>query len=373
MKFIKEHISPMMLLIWLIITPILIFIPYQIYTQGAPENNDNEEGFGIWTYGKPLDPEYSSYIDNDTLDILSAANVYFVFRVRRTKIDDLVIGNITRLRDHGIDVHIWINPTTEGDKFINVWTFENVIADMEYCLEYLNNESLIGNPITKVVYDMEPITGQTFPFYNFDREYISKLREFYEIQSLFNEFNQWIRDTYGLDIRICSDLYQGFDFKDGDDDMTAVCGLLNDYHPSTTMSYMIYRRDNLELNYILDTCRYLNDGDTFILNSWKEEGFMCWEDLNCAIKESRLVLGYPKKNFNLEIWCLYYFLKSYGVDGLIEYTNAISNDWTTWDDISVIYQWWFSPWSDLIFTSVSIFDWYGPLIRALYFLFTINT
>jgi len=36
--------------------------------------------------------------------------------------------------------------------------------------------------------------------------------------------------------------------------------------------------------------------DTLILNAWKFPGYQCWGDVDCAIKDARMVLSYPGKD-----------------------------------------------------------------------------
>ena len=181
---------------------------------------------------------------------------------------------------------------------------------------------------------------------------------------MFTEFSQHVEKDYNLNIRICSDVFQAIDFRDGDDDIISLFGLLS--YEEATMSYMIYRRNNYEQNYVLDHCRYLNDDDTIIINSWKFEGYMCWEDLDCAIKEARLVLAYPGKTLNLEIWCLWYFFDSYGMDGLYDFVEAVTSDRSKWPAIQV---WNIFPSSfiwDFYFIGIALFDLYAPLFRIAF-------
>jgi len=128
---------------------------------------------------------------------------------------------------------------------------------------------------------------------------------------------------------------------------------------------MVYRRSNVGRNHILDHCRFLENGDTIILNSWKEEGHLCWGDIECAIKDARIVLGYPGKTLNLEIWRLDYFLESYGMQGLYDFIEGVSGDWTEWAPISIHNIYGVSPFWDLVFFGIALLDVYGPLFRIM--------
>ncbi|MFX0098394.1 MAG: hypothetical protein ACFFCS_02360, partial [Candidatus Hodarchaeota archaeon] len=88
----------------------------------------------------------------------------------------------------------------------------------------------------------------------------------------------------------------------------------------------------------------------------------------CAIKDAVMVLGYPggQKTIHLEIWALWYFLKSYGVQGLLDMVDVLTGDPADWPGIEVQNEWPVSFYSDGIFLAASYLDWYGPLIRMLY-------
>jgi len=132
------------------------------------------------------------------------------------------------------------------------------------------------------------------------------------------------------------------------------------------MSYMVYRRYNYGQNQILDHARFLHDGDTIILNAWKDIGYICWENIKCAIEDCRLVLGYPQKTFRLEIWELASFLFSFGLDGLHELVEALNKDSSDWP---IIIIWNIFPYSllwDINFFSIIFVDLYAPLLRMSY-------
>lgn len=367
-----NHFYGFILMIWIILTSIIIFTPYTIIKY-YPVLGEHTNRIGFWTYGPSFDPTYNSshrYVDNETLQIMADANAYIVYGgLKPSKMNSNLVNNLTRLREFGIEVHIWISPTQENVSFANIWSFESLKDDMVYVLEYLNDSDLIGNPITTVVYDMEGMAKAHFPLYGLNSQMIQKLSEYYLILKNFTDFNQWIRTQYHLKIRICTDIYQGFDAFDGDDDISALWGLMHDRHPQTTLSYMVYRRNNMGYNYIMDHCRYLKDQDTIILNSWKYDDYFCWEDLICAIQECRLVLAYPNKLLNLEIWDLYYFLRSYQKQGLIDLIQNITSDRSLWNPIPITNQFPYSFYSDVIFLSASYLDWYAPLFRTFYALF----
>lgn len=367
-----NHFFGFSLIFWTILTGILISLPYTI-TNYYPISEVDEDRIGFWTYGPSFDPKFNSsnrYVDNDTLQVMADANAYIIYGgLKPSKMNSNLINNLTRLKEFGIEVHIWISPSDETVSFTNIWSFESLQEDMIYVLDYLNDADLISDPITTVVYDMEGMAEAHFPLYGLNYQMIRKLNDYYRILENFSDFNQWIRNEYHLKIRICTDIYQGFDIFDGDDDISALWGLMNDRHPETTLSYMVYRRNNMGMNYIMDHCRYLKGGDTIILNSWKNEDYFCWEKLNCAIQECRLVLSYPHKQLNLEIWDLYYFLRSYQKQGLIDLIENITSDRSLWAPIPITNQFPYSFYSDIIFLSASYLDWFAPLFRTLYWFF----
>ena len=134
------------------------------------------------------------------------------------------------------------------------------------------------------------------------------------------------------------------------------------------MSYMVYRRNNYGQNQILDHVRFLDDGDTIILNAWRDEGYICWENIKCAIEDCRLVLGlgYPQKTFRLEIWELASFLFSFGIDGLHDLVEALNKDSSDWPLIIIYNIFPYSLLWDLNFFSIVFLDLYAPLFRMSY-------
>ena len=184
---------------------------------------------------------------------------------------------------------------------------------------------------------------------------------------MFIDFNQHIREDYNLDVQICGDFAQGFDLRDGDDDIISLYGLLSD--DEAFRSYMIYRKDVYDENYVLDSCRLYNEGDTIILNSWKFEGCMCWQNIDCVIEEARLVLGYPGKKLNLEIWNVHNFLDSYGEEGLHDFLEALTEDPSNWPIIYVWYRFPNSVYIDFVFFIYSILDLYSPIIKIIFHAF----
>lgn len=357
-------------LLWLIISLGLIMIPYPIYFQGINTqiNNNPHRDFGIWTYGQSFnedkigDPEY---ITNQTLEKLGKAKVYFVYGVNIEKIDSKLVKNLIRCRDHDIEVHISVNPIKVS--YTNVWTFENFRDDIEEVLDYLDSHDLIGNPVKALVYDMEVMPDAKYPFYDFNQKVIAKLNEYDEIETKFRRFNNRIREEFDLEIRITTDISQGFDLKDGDNDLMVFSGLLSD--EKADMAYMVYRRETLGQNVILDHCRFLKEGDIIILNAWRDFGSVCWKDLECAIKDAQLVLGYPKKSYRLEIWALSYFLISFGENGLVALVDAINQEVSEWSVVIVWNTFPYSFWWDFIFFGYIIIDLYGPIFRLIYKIF----
>ncbi len=365
---IRTHIFGVLLILCLILSAGLILLPFPVYSQSTstqPEKSGQRVGF--WTYGAELDRSRegsSMCITNDTLQRMGDARMYLVYGLKESSNRTSLTDRLIRCRDHGVEVQVSVTPVTEGDHFVNLWTFETLRQEIGSVLYFLNTSGLISNPVTTLVYDMEGLPEAHFPLYGFDANITSKLADYYRVRDLFVDFNQEVEANYSLNIRICTDINQGFDVKDADDDVVVLFGLFPYEH--ATMSYMVYRRDNLGQNYILDHCRYLNEGDTVILNAWKEEGHLCWENVDCAINDARLVLGYPGKTLHLEVWALWYFLKSYGQDGLDTFITVVSSERSSWREISVWNTFPYSFLSDGIFWVITLMDLYGPLLRVFY-------
>jgi len=369
---IKKRAFKRVFVFWILISISLMVIPYPVYAQNykifnnsLQVNTSPNRDFGIWTYGQSLNEDNidePEYIQDQTLDMLGKAGIYFVYGLNVEKLKSKLVKNIIRCREHSIEVHISVNPLKTT--YTNVWSFESFRDDIEEVLKYLEFHNLTGDPITSLVYDMEVLPDVKFPFYGLNINKINKLNDYNEIQLKFKRFNNYIKDEYNLKIRITTDISQGFDFMDGDDDLSVFSGLLSD--KKADMAYMVYRRNYLGQNLILDHCKFLNDGDTIILNAWRDEGHMCWKSIDCAIRDARLVLGYPKKSFRLEIWDLSYFLFSFGENGLTALVDAINEEVSDWSEVIV---WNIFPYSflwDSIFIGYIIIDLYGPLFRAVY-------
>ena len=375
-KFIKfkNKLFKRIGIIWLLISISLMVIPYPTYVQKFKIfntiriNKNPKRDFGIWTYGQSLNKDNigePEYIHNQTLEMLGKADIYFVYGLNVEKLGSKFVRNIIRCREHGIEVHISVNPLKKS--YTNVWTFEDLRDDIEEVLSFLDSHNLIGKPITTLVYDMEVLPNAKFPDYGLNINNIKKLNDYEEVQVKFRRFNNYIRENYKLKIRITTDISQGFDFKDGDDDLTVFSGLLS--YEKADMAYMVYRRNNLGQNQILDHCKFLNEGDTIILNAWRDVGYLCWKSIDCAIRDARLVLGYPGKSFRLEIWDLSYFLFSFGENGLYSLVDAINEDVSDWSEVII---WNIFPYSffwDCLFIGYIIIDLYGPIFRAVYGIF----
>ncbi len=372
---IKNKTFKRVFVYWLLISISLMVIPYPVYVQNfkifnncLQKNTSPNRDIGIWTYGQSLNDgnvDEPEYIHDHTLEILGKNNVYFVYGLNVEKLDSKLIKNLLRCKEHGIEVHVSVNPIKLS--YTNVWTFEHLKNDIEEVLEFLKCHNLTGDLITTLVYDMEVLPDFKFPFYGLDAKKIDNLNEYNEIQMKFKRFNNYIRDEYDLKIRITTDISQGFDFKDGDNDLSFFSGLLS--YEKADMAYMVYRRNTLGQNVILDHCKFLNKGDIIILNAWRDEDHHCWKSLDCAIRDARLVLGYPEKSFRLEIWDLSYFIFSFGENGLTALIDAINEDVSNWSEVIV---WNIFPYSffwDCIFILYIIIDLYGPLFRALYWIF----
>jgi len=329
-------------------------------------NQKPETEFGIWTYGQSLDDNKigeREYISNKTLEMLADEGIYFIYGINQKNLDTKFIHRIQRCKNHDIEVHLSIGSNKWG--YTNIWSFNSFKDEIEEILITCQSYELLGNPITTLVYDMETLFDTPFPFYGFNGDYTNKLKEYNKIQKQFIKFNDYIKYQYNVDIKITTDIFQAIDLSDGDNDLMNLWGLIED--KNADMSYMVYRRDNFWRNEIIDHLRFLQDGDTIILNSWKDQGYLCWESIGCAIKDSRLVLGYPEKTFKLEIWELQHFLISYGEDGLKELVEAICEvDSSEWPPIRIYNRFPYSFFWDTIFFEIIIIDIYSPLFRFLY-------
>jgi hypothetical protein len=368
MTFLKR-----ILLLWLCISIIIITIPYPVYNQkyykyfsyNSPSIHDS---FGIWTYGQSFDDDNigePEYLHNDTLEILADAGIYFIYGVTENKIGRELIKRLNRCKDFGIEVHLSINPLKPS--YTNIWTFESVKSEIKKILNYLRDHQLLGEPITTLDYDMEVIPDKPFPLYGLDLKQINTLNRYYEIQEEFEDFNRYIRKTYGLKIRITSDINQIFDARDGDDDLMALNGLMTD--KKADVAYMVYRRNDMGQNFILDHCKILHNEDVIILNAWKDMTYHCWKSIDCAIKDARLVLSYPGKSLRLELWELAHFLYSYGENGLIALIDAIKEDVSEWSDVIVWNIFPYSSFWDTKFMIIIMSDLYGPLFKLVFRIF----
>ena len=361
------------LVFWLLISNTLLLLPYPIYIH-SPKNstiflNQNpypDTEFGIWTYGQSLDDrkeDEDEYLDNKSLQMLSDAGIYFIYGINERNFDSKFIHRITRCKDYNIEVHLSINPNFWT--YTNIWSFSDLKDEIEEILMICKDFNFLGDPITTFVYDMETIIDTPFPFYGFNLDYVNKIKEYHRIQKKFIEFNDYIKFNYDLDVRITTDIFQAVDFNDGDNDLMTLLGLMEDNNAD--MSYMVYRRNNFGQNQILDHMRFLHSGDRIILNAWKYAGYLCWKNIDCAIQDCRLVLGYPDKTFKLEIWELSHFLVSYGIDGLEKLVEAICEvDSSDWPPIVVTNRFPYSFFWDTVFYGIIMIDVYGPLFRFLY-------
>ncbi|MFX1443959.1 MAG: hypothetical protein ACFFHV_11135, partial [Promethearchaeota archaeon] len=153
---VKNRVFKRIFLFWLLISISLIAIPYPVYIQGYNNsykssliNNSPNRDIGIWTYGQALNEENigePDYIHDQTLEMLGKNDIYFVYGVNIEKLDSMLIKNILRCREHGIEVHISVNPLKLS--YTNLWTFESLRNDIEDVLNYLECHNLTGNPIT---------------------------------------------------------------------------------------------------------------------------------------------------------------------------------------------------------------------------------
>ncbi|MHA1264979.1 MAG: hypothetical protein ACTSRS_07050 [Candidatus Helarchaeota archaeon] len=357
------HRHPLLssLICWLIISPSLLLTPFTIYQQPAPTISDTHH-IGIWTTAYYFDVDSSAHLENTTLELMATNNIYVIITIKQKDIGLELIERLNRCKTFGLEVHLSIAAMNTSYKYVNIWTFETLKPQIETILAFLNNTHLLGNPVSTIVYDMETIPEAFYIIFT-NATIREKLGSYYSILTQFIEFNRHIREDYHLNVRICTDYGQGFDWHDSDDDLIALRGLLHD--PVASFSYMAYRRDNLGQNHILDHLKFLTSGDTIILNAWKFEGYLCWNDLACAIEDARLVLGYSEKTIHLEIWTLYYFLKSYGLAGFHSFLNALTNDWTTWPTIQVENAFPSSTFWDVVLYGIALLDSYGPFFRLL--------
>jgi len=370
--FFEKHLPEALLALWIAASIVILAFPYTTYSHrpAAAAASQETPRLGFWTGKRFFDEETAGpgrYVTDGMLVMFGRNGVYLVYsgiKVEDGRLDERVIEDFIRCRENGVEINIAFSAMMEDYSFINIWTFEHVSARIEKALSVLDGRGLLGNPVTALVYDMEAPEGKFFPHYGYDQEVRAKLPEYYEVQEKFREFNRRIMEKYGIRVRICAETSQAFDPRDGDDDLAALYGVMSD--DRADMSYMIYRRDNYKENYVADSAGYLRKGDTLILNTWKEEGYQCRGDLDCAINEARIAAGHPGKNHGVEVWALCYFLDSFGEKGLFEFVGALSSDMTAWPPAEVRNSWPRSVLWDLAITAISALDIYAPLFRAFF-------
>ena len=373
LKYSRNGIYKKALILWLLFSFSLILFPYPTYFQKyfksstiIQQNPLPKTHFGIWTYGQNLDDDKIDddiYIDNETLEMLGEAGVYFIYGINKNNLHLDLVNRLNRCKKFGVEIHLCIGPLKFS--YANIWSFNSFKDEIEDVLSYLSYYNLTGDPITYLVYDMETLTDTPFPFYGFMPENFVRLNKYDKTQQDFIDFNEKIMEKYDLEIKITTDYVQAMDYNDGDDDLISLYGLMD--IKKAKMSYMVYRRDTFGRNEIFDHCKILKDGDTIILNAWKYPGYLCWKDVGCAIFDCRLVLGYPNKSFRLEIWELGHFITSFGIEGLKELVKAICDtDSSEWPLIIVWNEFPYSIYWDTVFIGVIILDLYSPLFRLLF-------
>ncbi|MFX0099099.1 MAG: hypothetical protein ACFFCS_05915 [Candidatus Hodarchaeota archaeon] len=354
---LKQYTLGICLVGWLSLSSILILSPYPVYSQDPPDTTEGQR-IGIWV-GSGMN------LTNETMQKISDANIYLVTTIKTLTLGSQLEDWLNQCKSFDIEVHVSMSAIPEGDyKFVNLFTIERLTSDIETIIAWLNSSGFLGVPVTGIVYDMENVAGLNFFDYITNSTMNSKLSEFYSINEMFKQFNQHVIEDYNLSVQICGDLLQGLDLKDNDDEIVSMFGLLAD--EKATRSYMIYRKEVLANTYVLDCCRLFNEGDTIILNSWKFEGCVCWQDLDCVIEEARLVLGFPGKSLNLELWRMDNFLDSYGLQGLHDFIDAVTGDPSVWPRIHVQHEFAKSEFSDLLFFSYTLLDLYTPLIKLIF-------
>jgi len=354
---IKKHFIPFLGSCWLIVTSLMLFIPYPFYSQNSPTTIEGQK-VGFWV-GSGTD------LPNETMQMIADADIYFVTSGRISSLGPNMTSWLNRCKEYDIEVHFSISTNYTGYyTYVNLWTIEDIIADSYYILDWFNASGFLGNPITTIVYDMEAVINLASGEYFYNREILDKLSEYRVLEQKFRDHNRFIENTYNLSIQICGEFIQGFDMQDMDDDITSYYGLLNDDQAS--MSYMIYRKDFFDMNYVIDSMRLFEEGDTIIINSWKFSGTKCWKNIDCVIEESQLVLGFPGKKYNLELWRIDNFLDSYGLDGLHEIVEGISSDPSTWPEIYIWHQTPNSELFDLYCYMYELLDLYTPLMKAIF-------
>ncbi|MFC1474868.1 hypothetical protein ACFLQK_02375 [bacterium] len=371
-SFIKRNALEVLLALWILASVLILTVPYRTYTQAPPDKSETAGPvrLGFWTGKRFFDEEDAGpgrYVTDEMLTKFGENGVYLVYsgvRVKDGVIDESIVENLIRCRKYGVEVNISFSPIVENFSYINIWTFESIMGQIEMVLEVLDERGLLGDPVTTLVYDMEAPQGKFFPHYGRDPAVTAKLRDYYRVREVFREFNRRMMEKYGIRVRLCAETNQGFDSGDGDDDVTALYGVLSD--PGALMSYMIYRRTDFTENYVVDSARYLREGDTIILNAWKEEGYQCRDDVGCAIKDARIVAGFPGKNYGVEVWALCYFMDAYGKDGLFEFVDAVTGDRSAWPPPEVRNRWPRAVLWDLAITAISALDVYAPLFRLVF-------
>ncbi len=105
------------------------------------------------------------YISNDTLQMMGEASMYLVYGLKESHNRTTLVDRLTRCKDYGVEIQVSVTPMTEGDHFVNLWTFETLQQEISSVLFFLNASELIGNPVTTLVYDMEGLPDAHFPFH----------------------------------------------------------------------------------------------------------------------------------------------------------------------------------------------------------------
>ncbi|GAB4324724.1 MAG: hypothetical protein Kow0069_30480 [Promethearchaeota archaeon] len=313
----------------------------------ARERSDFRVGF--WTYGVPLDDrpleagdETFPILSNETLDRMAAAGAYFVFGLDNASLmlDEPPVGHLSfldrlrRCKDHGVEVRLSVfpRPMPRGLTFFNVFTQSVTFAAIDQVLEILDEEGLLGFPITGLTFDVEPVVEYAFSGYGLAKGDLATFAESWNVLRGYEEdlarFREKARNysvEYGLDAEVCTLVSSPLDFADGDDDLHRLWGMQSlDGEPWALRSFMAYRGDLFTQDFVRDSASTMGDGDAVILAGFYRPGEVYRESLDLLVNDALLVKNWPGADLQLQVWPLARFVEAYGEGAVAEFLDRLA-------------------------------------------------